>query len=242
MPTKLQLEDNGNGLVDVTQNDGIYSAIFPYVGALSGFYSVQIIADDNEGQAVLPNDGSAASDAAANSAKCCGSKIEYKRTQPCPKFRRFASGSSFYVNYTLSKDVDMIPPSRIIDLKRVLTPTFMTVTPTFDNGQFFTLEWSAPGNDYVYGKAYQYKIQCFQGKNSKEIDINQEDLPLPEVYGTKQSVVLRIPEKNVAYFYTIFAIDEVYLCDLKEQFQKIRTSNLPNMANPKFRLLKLIFF
>ena len=118
----------------------------------------------------------------------------------------------------------------------------MTVTPSFDNGQFFTLEWSAPGNDYVYGKAYQYKIQCFQGKNSKEIDINQEDLPLPEVYGTKQSVVLRIPEKNVAYFYTIFAIDEVYLCDLKEQFQKIRTSNLPNMANPKFGLLKLIFF
>ena len=94
-------------------------------------------------------------------------------------------------------------------MKRVLTPTFMTVTPSFDNGQFFTLEWSAPGNDYVYGKAYQYKIQCFQGKNSKEIDINQEDLPLPEVYGTKQSVVLRIPEKNTAYFYTIFAIDEV---------------------------------
>ena len=100
----------------------------------------------------------------------------------------------------------------------------MTVTPSFDNGQFFTLEWSAPGNDYVYGKAYQYKIQCFQGKNSEEIDINQEDLPLPEVYGTKQSVVLRIPEKNVAYFYTIFAIDEV--CNLMEQPQKIRFSLL----------------
>ena len=118
MPTKLQLEDNGNGLVDVTQNDGIYSAIFPYVGALTGFYSVQIIVDDNEGQAVLPNDGSAlassADTAATNGAKCCGSKIEFKRTQPCPKFRRFASGSSFYVNYTLSKDIDMIPPSRII--------------------------------------------------------------------------------------------------------------------------------
>ena len=106
MPTKLQLQDNGNGIVDVTQNDGIYSAIFPYVGAMTGFYSVQIIADDNEGQAVLPND---ANDSLIGP-KCCGSKIEFKQTLPCPRFRRFASGSGFYVNYTLSKDVDMIPP------------------------------------------------------------------------------------------------------------------------------------
>ena len=52
---KLQLYDNGNGIVDVTQNDGIYSAIFPYVGSTPGFYSVQIIADDNEGEHDLIN-------------------------------------------------------------------------------------------------------------------------------------------------------------------------------------------
>ena len=54
IPTKLQLEDNGNGLVDLTQNDGIYSAIFPYVGQVAGFFSVQVIADDNGQQAMLP--------------------------------------------------------------------------------------------------------------------------------------------------------------------------------------------
>ena len=54
IPTKLQLEDNGNGLVDLTQNDGIYSAIFPYVGQVAGFFSVQVIADDNDQQAMLP--------------------------------------------------------------------------------------------------------------------------------------------------------------------------------------------
>ena len=54
IPTKLQLEDNGNGLVDLTQNDGIYSAVFPYVGQISGFHSIQVIADDNEQQAMLP--------------------------------------------------------------------------------------------------------------------------------------------------------------------------------------------
>ena len=54
IPTKLQLEDNGNGLVDLTQNDGIYSAVFPYIGDVAGFFSVQVIADDNEQQAMLP--------------------------------------------------------------------------------------------------------------------------------------------------------------------------------------------
>ena len=56
IPTKLQLEDNGNGLVDLTQNDGIYSAVFPYVGQLAGFYSVQVIADDNDQQAMVPKE------------------------------------------------------------------------------------------------------------------------------------------------------------------------------------------
>ena len=50
----MQLEDNGNGLVDLTQNDGIYSAVFPYIGDVAGFFSVQVIADDNEQQAMLP--------------------------------------------------------------------------------------------------------------------------------------------------------------------------------------------
>ena len=52
----MQLEDNGNGLVDLTQNDGIYSAVFPYVGQLAGFYSVQVIADDNDQQAMVPKE------------------------------------------------------------------------------------------------------------------------------------------------------------------------------------------
>ena len=90
----------------------------------------------------------------------------------------------------------------------------MTVTPTFDNGHFFTLEWSAPGNDYIYGKAYQYKLKCF-GESNEEIRVNQDDLPIPEVYGTKQSVVLKILQKNVAFFYAVYALDEVnQLCKL----------------------------
>lgn len=41
--------------MDLTQNDGIYSAVFPYV-AKRGFYALQVIADDNSGQAVIPKD------------------------------------------------------------------------------------------------------------------------------------------------------------------------------------------
>jgi len=50
----LTLRDNGSGDPDVTSGDGIYSAYFSDYSSVPGFYSIQVIADDNKGHAKTP--------------------------------------------------------------------------------------------------------------------------------------------------------------------------------------------
>ena len=50
----LTLRDNGSGDPDVTSGDGIYSAYFSDFAAVPGYYSIQVTADDNKGQARTP--------------------------------------------------------------------------------------------------------------------------------------------------------------------------------------------
>ena len=90
--------------------------------------------------------------------------MNVKSTIPSPHFRRFASGSSFFVNYTLSKDVDTIPPSRIIDLRRSLPVS------AFNNQRYISFAWTAPGNDFVYGKAARYVLECLGGGENLSFD------------------------------------------------------------------------
>ncbi len=105
------MEDNGNGLADVTEGDGIYSAIFPYAQTVAGgYFTVQLFADDNDSGAMLPKDNGSYE----NGANCCGSRVNHAQKVPCPKFKRFATGGSFYVDYRVSSNNDIAPPARII--------------------------------------------------------------------------------------------------------------------------------
>lgn len=133
--------------------------------------------------------------------ECCGSKIDFKQTVSASGFRRFSSGGGFFVNYTLPEGIDLIPPSRIIDLRR-------TESPTFDGDKFVTFEWSAPGNDFIHGKAYQYLMHCVSS-SGEELEFDHDILPEPKNYGAKQSVVIKVPTTNTVWFYSIYAIDEV---------------------------------
>ena len=120
-----------------------------------------------------------------------------------PMFRRFSSGGSFFVNYTISSDIDVIPPSRIIDFRR------SSKSSGFDNNpKYVSFEWTAPGNDFVFGKATQYNIECF-GSNTEEITFDKSQLPQPDVYGARQSVTVQIAIVNQVLLCTIFASDEV---------------------------------
>ena len=97
----------------------------------------------------------------------------------------------------------MIPPSRIIDFRRIL--------PSDNSRNQFaaTFEWSAPGNDFVYGKAAEYRLECFG--STDEMTFDRKTLPEPDVYGTRQTVTLQIPIINQVVLCTIFALDEVFI-------------------------------
>ncbi len=139
---------------------------------------------------------------------CCGSRLDVKQIVPSGIFRRFASGGSFFVNYTLSRDVDMIRPNRIIDFHQ-------SSGSTFNDRSFVGFEWTAPGNDFVFGRATRYGMECFaagskEASNSQEeITFDENTLPQPDVYGTRQSVTVQIPIKNRVLLCTIHASDEV---------------------------------
>ena len=48
-PIRLPLTDKGEGSPDVTSDDGIYSAYLPYPSTSAGFYSIEILATNNDG-------------------------------------------------------------------------------------------------------------------------------------------------------------------------------------------------
>ena len=132
--------------------------------------------------------------------RCCGSRLDVKQMVASPEFRRFGSGGSFFVNYTISTDIDVIPPSRIIDFRR-------NSKSSFDSNRFISFEWTAPGNDFVFGKATEYNMECFG--SMEEIVFDKTELPQPDVYGTRQSASLQITIINQVLLCTIFAFDEV---------------------------------
>ena len=53
-PVTLILRDNGLGFPDVTGEDGIYSAYFTSFDQYPGFYSIRVLADNNDGLARTP--------------------------------------------------------------------------------------------------------------------------------------------------------------------------------------------
>ena len=66
---ELLLTDNGKGYPDITANDGVYSAYLTDYAAESGFYSMKVIADNNEGAARVANPFNEAQ-------VCCGVRAE----------------------------------------------------------------------------------------------------------------------------------------------------------------------
>ena len=47
-PIRLPLHDNGEGGSDVTSEDGVYSSFLPYPSTSAGYYSIEILATNNE--------------------------------------------------------------------------------------------------------------------------------------------------------------------------------------------------
>ena len=65
------------------------------------------------------------------------------------------------------------------------------------------------GNDFVFGKATRYNLECFG--STKDITFDNTELPQPDIYGSRQTVTLQITIINQILLCSIYALDEVRL-------------------------------
>ena len=211
-PVTLQLRDTGSGYPDITAGDGVYSAYFTQFSSEPGFYSVAVVASNQQGQASLPR----TSQEETLGTRCCGSKMPFSFTVPTTPFSRHTlagaffvqEGSQFYLRQGSPHRNDVYPPSRITD--------FALLSYLDTDELYVTLAWTAPGNDYDHGRAFRYEIRCYTNRAALReenftdtgILVHTSLVPVPEEYGTEQRSTVGIPWPNEVFYYAIVAIDE----------------------------------
>ncbi|CAL4216409.1 unnamed protein product, partial [Meganyctiphanes norvegica] len=201
-PVYIDLYDTGVGDPDITEGDGIYSRYIPQMTGHSGQYELSVNADNNNGLSNKPisNVVTRHSNFSEGNEKriCCGSIIPYEHVTPLKNFQRFETyGVLSIVSKTLK---DTMPPSRILDLQVSVNPLTSMVT----------LQWTAPGNDYDWGKAHHYDAYLSESwPQAKALGGKIiSGMPIPVTAGTEQSVeiLVNIYDQNV--YVAIRAIDE----------------------------------
>ena len=212
-PVTVVLRDTGSGYPDITAGDGIYSAYFTQFSSEPGFYSVHISASNKQGQASLPR--LTESERRESDRSCCGSSMPFSFTVPTTPFTRHAlsgsffvqEGSQFYLRQGSPHRNDVYPPSRITDFR---------LLSYLDNSLYVTLQWTAPGNDYDFGKAFRYEIRCYTNREALReenfsdmgILVHTSLIPVPDQYGLEQRSTVGIPWPNEVFYYAIVAYDE----------------------------------
>ncbi|XP_004603684.2 calcium-activated chloride channel regulator 1 [Sorex araneus] len=211
----LELLDNGAG-ADATKNDGIYSRYFTTYSE-NGRYSVKIRAlggKNTARQKVMPQQ---------NGAMYIPGWIEngeVKWNPPRPEintdlqgkqvcFSRTSSGGSFVASDVPKNPIpDLFPPCQITDLKAKI------------QGDNINLTWTAPGDDYDYGRAYKYiigistNILDLRDKFNESLQVNTTDL-IPQEANSKEVFVFKpeniVFENGTNIFIAIQAVDKAKL-------------------------------
>ncbi|CAL4109505.1 unnamed protein product, partial [Meganyctiphanes norvegica] len=202
-PVYIDLYDNGFGDPDITGGDGIYSRYIPQMIGLSGQYELSVMVDNNNGLSNKP----ISNVITRNSLKlyegnekrmCCGSIIAYEYVTPLKNFQRFETyGVLSIVSQTLK---DTMPPNRILDLK--VSVNLLT--------SLVTLRWTAPGNDYDWGKANHYEAYLSESWDQAKALAGEiiSGMPIPVTAGTEQSVEIFVNKYDQILYVAIRAIDE----------------------------------
>lgn len=211
--SRLQLVDNGAGDPDITANDGVYSRYFTEFRE-TGRYDVTVEANDNDLSAVII--GASGSDfesrfpAGADYPSCCGSRVPDTFSQKTNRFTRISHYGSFFAT-TSTPSRDVLPPSRITDLRVVST----------DNRRLaVTLNWTAPGNDFSEGQARRYEMKSFNdkvnahhhfsthGQTISQWDVDGPYFDPPRPFGVAQAATVRLKSNQSPLYFAIRAVDE----------------------------------
>ncbi|CAL4063282.1 unnamed protein product [Meganyctiphanes norvegica] len=201
-PIYINLYDNGFGDPDITGGDGIYTRYIPQMTGLSGQYQLSVSGDNKNGLAKKPISNVVTRNSRmfykGNEEKmCCGSMISYEHTISLKNFQRSETyGVLSVVSQTLR---DTMPPNRILDLKTIVNPLTSLVT----------LQWTAPGNDYDWGKAQHY--DAYFAESWAQVKALEGEIisgmPIPVTAGIEQSVEILVNKYDQIVYFAIRAID-----------------------------------
>ncbi|CAL4166786.1 unnamed protein product, partial [Meganyctiphanes norvegica] len=196
----FNLYDNGLGDPDILEGDGVYSCYLPMgqLESIFGQYELSVVADDNTGLAVIPA-RTLVPISKSKSESCCGNGIIFDQVLPISTFQR----SEMYgvVKVVVNNVVnDIFPPTRVMDLIAKVNITTYEVD----------LEWTAPGDDYDWGKAYHY-IGVLASSWNDAVDFFGEsisNMPQPHNVRSKQSVSFTVNNYDQVLYIAVQAIDE----------------------------------
>ena len=187
---------------DITKGDGIYTRYVPQKRLLPGSYELTVTATHNHGKAKVPTTSSTRHRVRIESEydvkKCCGSVISYNNVMPTAPFTRKVPYGMLSIDEK-SSEVDTYPPSRIFDLRTNVNKTTHSVT----------LKWSAPGDDYDWGKASFYEaILADSWANARDMKgVELMNLPSPMAVPHEHSMDLTVDRYDQLHYVAIRAVD-----------------------------------
>ena len=198
--TEVRLVDGA--YPDIHLGDGIYTGYLTQFSTRPGYYTVRVIATDNNGLATtLRKDGA---------------------SQPTGSFKYFITTSSFYITTAVTPGLDIIPPSRIVDLvgvpKEIIeepaTNSTKNDTAVDDDKILIDLQFTSPGDNYNVGQAVMYEIRCHTNPNSLissnfsshgTLVVVKEVNPAPA--GSLETVTVPLPWTGESWYFALVAID-----------------------------------
>ncbi|CAL4122962.1 unnamed protein product [Meganyctiphanes norvegica] len=201
--TYIELFDNGLGDPDVTSGDGVYSRYLPNIPELqSGSFELSVTATNNNGLAVVPIDNTLTRTSQyfqEHDYSCCGSIVKYELLSSVQPFQR-TEMYGILSRVSNGNEGDQEPPNQILDLRAFVNITTHTVT----------LRWSAPGDDYDWGRANMYEaVLGTSWKRTNSFVGNKIiGMPVPVLFGTEQSVDIQVEQYDQVIYVAIRAIDE----------------------------------
>ncbi|KAG8192986.1 hypothetical protein JTE90_028106 [Oedothorax gibbosus] len=193
----VYLLDDGQGGVDVTEGDGVYTHYFTNFTS-TGFYNVFVKAKGGVEyySEILKGPQS----------YCCGSSFTHNEAVPTGQFKRHTEPVTFRV--TSVPENDVYPPARVTDLR---------IVKKYD--QIVALKWTSVGNDFNSGEAACYELKLFRDRSSirnrfsdSRLELYSETIsvPSPTSYGTDLYRVLHFPKSlgKGVYYFGIRALDD----------------------------------
>ncbi|XP_013774757.1 epithelial chloride channel protein-like [Limulus polyphemus] len=171
-PVEVFLKDNGAG-PDGSENDGIYSGFFTQFNGNGRYAVVANVLNDGDAKLKIGSKASAAlaatkfknlKDREKKNATSTFQTSEFVLTnktkkptepegEPADVFERVSNAGAFRLDDFKANDEDIIPPSRVFDLK-VLSSNELA------NKKFVTLKWTSPGDDVDVGNATSIDLRA----------------------------------------------------------------------------------